>query len=184
MILLKLFLSFLKTGLCAIGGAYSFIPLLQRELVAKYSWLTQQDFERVVGASRVFPGAISIKFATYTGYRVAGVPGIIVANVGNLLGPVVLVLGAMKLYDKYRKRPQIESAFNAIQFAVFAMLIVIAFQLAGVSNFINNLGSLKSIAIITGAAIIAGCFALFAFTKIHPALIIIAAGIAGALLRI
>ena len=92
MILFKLFLSFFRIGLFAIGGAYSFLPLIQREVVEKYHWLTKEEFLEVLGVVQIFPGAISIKFATYTGYKMAGVPGAIMANIGNLL--ILTVNGA------------------------------------------------------------------------------------------
>ncbi|MHC4654943.1 MAG: chromate transporter [Planctomycetota bacterium] len=36
--------------------------------------LDKTDFLEVVGITKMFPGAISIKFATYTGYKPAGIP--------------------------------------------------------------------------------------------------------------
>ena len=92
MILFKIFFSFFRIGLFAIGGAYSFLPLIQKEVVERYQWLTKEEFLEVLGVVKIFPGAISIKFATYTGYKVAGIPGAVVANIGNLLPPVVLIL--------------------------------------------------------------------------------------------
>ncbi len=65
-------MSFLKTGVLAIGGAYSFLPLLERELIGKYQWLTKEEFLDITGIFTTFPGAISIKFATHTGYKIAG----------------------------------------------------------------------------------------------------------------
>ncbi len=173
MVLLKLFLSFLKTGLLAIGGAYSFLPLLERELVEKYQWLTKAEFLDITGIFTILPGAISIKFATHTGYKMAGIPGVIVANLGNVLGPVGLVLGATTLYSRYKDLPAVESAFRAVQLAVFAMIISVAFKLTTISDLI----------LFRSIAIVVVCVALFSFTKLHPALIIIAAAIAGVFLR-
>ena len=49
----------------------------------------------------VFPGAISIKYATYTGYKVAGIPGALIANVGNMIMPAVIIIGASYLYTRF-----------------------------------------------------------------------------------
>ncbi|MHC4720497.1 MAG: chromate transporter, partial [Planctomycetota bacterium] len=89
MVLLKLFVTFLRIGFFAFGGAYSFLPLVEREVVENHQWLEKGEFLEVLGIVKVVPGAISIKFATYTGYKVAGVPGAIVANIANLLPPVL-----------------------------------------------------------------------------------------------
>ncbi|HAH21030.1 MAG TPA: chromate transporter, partial [Candidatus Omnitrophica bacterium] len=75
MILFKLFFSFLRVGFFAIGGAYSFLPLIEKEVVQKYGWLSKEEFLEVLGMVNIFPGAISIKYATYTGYKIAGIWG-------------------------------------------------------------------------------------------------------------
>lgn len=173
MILISLFLSFLRIGLSAIGGAYSFLPLIEKEVVETYHWLTKEEFLDVLGAFRIFPGAISIKYATYTGYKIAGIAGAIVANLGNLLGPVISVIFVLGLYSKYKHIPAVRGAFNMIQLAVFAMIIAVAFQLI----YVNQLMQIKNILIVVVS------FTLFVYTKIHPALIIIGAGILGVLLK-
>lgn len=173
MILLKLFLSFLKVGLLAVGGAYSFLPLLERELVQYNQWLGKPEFLEVLGIVKIFPGAISIKFATYTGYKVAGIPGAIVANIGNLLAPVLLILLATYFYSKYKDLPVIEAAFTMVQYAVFAMIIAVAIQLVDKTHVLE----LKYLTVI------AISFVLFAFTKAHPAFIILGAAVFGALIR-
>src|SRR3989338_7735250 len=128
MILIKLFLSFLKVGFFAVGGAYSFLPLIEKEVVEKQQWLSKQEFLEVLGMVNIFPGAISIKYATYTGYKMGGIWGAVAANVGNFLAPA-LVIGLFSVfYLKYKDLPALKSAFSMIQMAVFAMIIAVAFQ--------------------------------------------------------
>jgi len=173
MILLNLFLVFLRIGLFAIGGAYSFLPLIEREVVHKYSWLTKNEFLDVMGMVRIFPGAISIKFATYTGFKIAGIQGVIVANLGNILGPLGLIIFASSLHARYKDLPSVQGAFNVIQLVMFAMILAVAFQLISTSQLL----SLKNLLIVTVS------FLLFLFTKVHPAAIIICAGLLGAFLK-
>lgn len=170
MILLQIFSAFFRIGLFAVGGAYSFLPLIQKEVVDKYHWLSKEEFLEVLGVVKIFPGAISIKFATYTGYKMAGVPGAIAANIGNLLSPVVLILIATYLYSRYKEAPMVKSAFDTIQLVVFAMIIAVAFQMI-------NLGQLSS---VKNVAVIIVAFVLFLYTSVHPAFIIIGAGLIGA----
>ncbi len=173
MILLRLFLVFTKISLFAIGGAYSFLPLLEKEIVQKYQWLGKEEFLDILGIVRVFPGAISIKYATYTGYRIAGLPGAVIANIGNLLGPLSLIIFASSIYIKYKELPCVKGAFNMIQLAVFSMIIAVAFQLIDLNQIMQ----------LRGFLIIIISFIVFTYTKINPALIIIGAGVLGAILR-
>jgi len=169
MILFQIFFAFLRIGLFAIGGAYSFLPLIQKETVERYHWLTKEEFLDVLGMVKIFPGAISIKFATYTGYKTAGIPGAIVANIANLLAPAILIFFATYFYTKYKGVPAVKNAFDMIQLAVFAMIIAVAFQTVNVSQLVN----IRSLIIIVIA------FALFLYTKIHPAFILLGAGLIG-----
>lgn len=173
MVIFQLFIVFLKIGLFAIGGAYSFLPLLERDLVERYSWLIKDEFLDVLGLVKIFPGAISIKFATYTGYKIAGIPGAIAANIGNFLAPAIIVLFASTFYRRYKDMPRVEGAFDMIQLVVFAMIIAVSFKLI----------DLKQLLQFRELAVVIAAFCLFAFTKIHPAFIIIGAGVLGAVVK-
>ena len=172
-ILFKIFIVFFRIGLFAIGGAYSFLPLIEKEVVERFNWLTKEEFLDVLGLVNIFPGAISIKYATYTGYKLAGVPGALVANLGNLLSPCLLIIFASVVYYKYKDYAQVKGAFNMIQLTMVAMIIAVAFQLVN----INQIMQFKNIFVIVVS------FVLFTYTKIHPALIIISAGIIGAVIK-
>jgi chromate transporter len=172
MILLKLFVVFLKIGLFAFGGAYSFLPLLEKEIVQNHQWLDKSEFLEAVGMVRIFPGAISIKFATYTGYKVAGVPGAIVANVANFLPPVFFMILVSLIYSKYKDISFIRAGLQMVQYVVFAMIIAIAIQLVDKSHIFQ----LKYLFVI------AASFVLFFYTKTHPVFIILGAGALGAML--
>lgn len=171
--LFTLFLAFLRIGLFAIGGAYSFLPLLEKEIVDKYHWLTKSEFLDVLGIVKVFPGAISIKYATYTGYKISGVPGAIVANIGIFLPPVIFVLFAAQLYYRYKNVLAVQKGFDMIQLAAFAMIIAVAFRMIDM----QQIWDIKSLVFIVMF------FLLFMFGNLHPAFIIMGAGVIGAILK-
>lgn len=173
MVLARLFFAFLKVGLFAIGGAYSFLPLIEKEVVERYHWLSKEEFLDVLAMVQIFPGAISIKYATYTGCKIGGIMGAIAANIGNLAAPVLLIAFGSFLYARYKDAPSIKSAFSIVQLAVFAMIIALAFQTVN----LNQLSHFRNIFIIVLS------FILFVYTKVHPALIIICAGLIGAFLK-
>lgn len=173
MILINLFLSFLRIGMFAIGGAYSFLPLIEKEVVTTYQWLTKEEFLDVAGVTQIFPGAISIKYATYTGYKMGGIAGVIFANLGNFLAPAILIIFSSAIYTKFKEFPQAKGIFETIRLVVFAMIIAVAFQTISIDKIV----SIKGIVIVTFS------FALFIYTKIHPAILIILAGIIGIIWR-
>jgi chromate transporter len=171
MILMKLFLVFLKIGFCAVGGAYSFLPLLEKEAVQSQRWLDHSEFLEVVAMAEVFPGAISIKFATYTGYKVAGLPGACVANLANLLPPALFIMVAAMAYSRYKDIPSVKGALEMVQYAVIAMLVAIAVRSVNADHLFQPKVLLAVVA----------SFLLVALARVHPALIILGAAMYGGL---
>jgi chromate transporter len=168
--LLKLFISFFKVGALSFGGAYSLIPVIESETVIRHSWLTADEFLKVLGMVEIVPGAISIKFATYTGYKAAGIPGVIVANLGNMTAPAILILLAAYFYSYIEKHEYIMNAFKGIKFAVLGMILAIVYQ-----YFIKNYTEWSNILFLAIG------FGLTVFLRLNPVYII---GISGFLAMI
>ena len=173
MILLKLFLVFFKIGLFAVGGAYSFLPLVEKEAVQNHKWLSRPEFLEVAGMVEFFPGAISVKFATYVGYKVGGVPGAVIANIANLLPPVLFMTAASLLYSRYRGTEWIAGALRMVRYAVFAMIVAVAIKLVDASRLLD----VKILPVVVVS------FLLLTLTRVHPAFIIIGAAIYGGFMR-
>lgn len=75
MVLIRLFITFVKIGLFTIGSGYSMLVLAQRYVVDTYRWLTLQEFTDLVAISEVTPGPIMVNLATFVGTKVAGLAG-------------------------------------------------------------------------------------------------------------
>jgi len=167
----NLFYSFLKVGSFSFGGAYSLIPLIEKEVVANHQWITNDEFLKVLGMVEIFPGAISIKFATYTGYKVAGVPGAIVANVGNLFTPALLIVLSSYFIGYIENNAYLLKSFTAIKYAIAGMIIAIMFQYV----FKNGVGYKEIIFLSVGIV-------MYAVFKLHPIVIIVTSAILGMLI--
>ncbi|MBU2444784.1 MAG: chromate transporter [Bacteroidetes bacterium] len=169
--LFDLLISFIKVGSFSFGGAYSLIPLIEREVVKNHQWLTNEEFLKVLGMVVVFPGAVSIKFATYTGYKVAGILGAIAANLGNMIMPATIIIVAAYFHSHYEKNEYVIKAFNGIKFAIVGMIAAIMYQYA-VKNFVD---------VKTLSFLILGALLILVF-NLHPAYVVIVAGILAVIL--
>jgi chromate transporter len=164
--LLQLFVSFLKVGSFSFGGAYSLIPLIEREVVNANKWLSHEEFLKILGIVEVFPGAISIKFATYTGYKIGGVAGAIAANLGNIFTPAILIVTVTFGLTKFSDSLVIKKSFEGIKFAVIGMIIAIMYQYS-----VKGFTDWKSILfLLLGASLVI-------FFKLHPAFIMLIAAL-------
>jgi chromate transporter len=166
--LLNLFFAFFKVGSFSFGGAYSLIPLIEKEVVENHQWLSHDEFLKVLGMVEVFPGAISIKFATFTGFKTAGILGAIAANIGNLITPAALILMSTYIYSLYEKHELVSKAFNGVKYAVIGMIAAIMYQYA-----VKNGGQWQQFVLLAAGA------ALIIFFKLHPAYVVVIAGIIG-----
>lgn len=163
--LLKLFLSFVKVGSLSFGGAYSLIPVIENEVVKNHAWLNQEEFIKVLSMVETIPGAISIKFATYTGYKVAGIPGAIAANLGNMTPPVILILFFYYFYAYIEKFEYIKNTLAGIKYAVLGMILAVVYQ-----YFLKNYSDWFGIVLF-----IVG-FLLTVLFKMNPVYIVLIAG--------
>lgn len=161
----ELFLSFLKVGMLSFGGAYSLLPVIENEVVKNHQWLTQDEFLQVLGIVEFVPGAISIKFATYTGYKTAGILGAVAANLGNMIFPAGLMIIVYFTLSHFQKNTYVVKAFEGIKYAVIGMIIVIMGQYLFKGSFNYKL----LLFFILGGGLV--------LLKLHPALIITISGI-------
>lgn len=153
--LIKLFWSFFKVGSFSFGGAYSLLPIIENEVVSQHHWLTREEFIKILGLVEIFPGAISIKFATYTGFKVAGIPGIIIANLGNLLMPAVLITVAFVFYNKFESNYYVKKTFDGIKFVIMGMIVAIMFK-----YFFDMSVGWKSIAMVAVGVVLTAVYKL------------------------
>ncbi|MBR2421393.1 MAG: chromate transporter [Oscillospiraceae bacterium] len=120
--LLTIFLTFMKIGTFTFGGGYAMIPLIQKETVEKYHWITDEDLLNVVAIAESTPGPIAINAATFVGYHVAGYAGAVVATLGVVLPSFAIILALSGILQRFGQLKPVIYAFNGIRVGVFVLL--------------------------------------------------------------
>ena len=172
MILLKLFLVFLKIGAFTFGGGYAMLPLVADETAAR-GWLDSETMLDFVAVSESTPGPFAVNIATFVGSRTAGVPGALCATAGVILPSFVIILLVSKFLMKFRGSRLVDGAMSGvlpaasglIAAALYASAVTVFFP-AGLST-----GVFSAPSFYLSAAIFALC-AVLAFKKIHPITVI------------
>ena len=126
MLYLQLFLSFFQIGLFSIGGGYVAMPLLQHQTVDLHGWLTQAQFIDLITIAEMVPGSMSINSATFIGIKIAGIPGAIVAIVGNILPSFIIMLILAKLYEHFSEQRIIRNVLTSVRPIVVAAILTAA----------------------------------------------------------
>ena len=173
---LKLIWAYLKIGLFGFGGGYAMLSLIQREVVDS-GWITSQMVTDIVAISQMTPGPIGINSATYIGYVVTGsVLGSLITTITVVLPPFILTLIASHYIQRHKQSPFIKGAFMGLRPVVVGLIASAALLLMNSENF----GYLMNERLITIAICVAS-FCVVYFTRIHPILVIVLAGLVGLL---
>lgn len=176
-IYLKLIWAYLKIGLFGFGGGYAMLSLIQNEVVDS-GWISNQTFTDIVAISQMTPGPIGINSATYIGYVVTGsILGSIIATVTVVTPPFLLVLFASHFIRQHQDSAIIKGAFSGLRPVVVGLIASAALLLMNSDNF-----GYETNERIISTLICVVSFCCVHFTKIHPIVVIVLAGIAGLLI--
>ena len=173
-IYLRLIWAYLKIGIFGFGGGYAMLSLVQN-IIVENGWLSSQMFTDIVAISQMTPGPIGINSATYIGYVTTGsVVGSLLATFAVVLPPYLLTLYASHFITNHHDNAIIKGAFMGLRPVVVGLIASAALLLMNQDNF----GTESTHQVISVIICIAS-FCVVYFTKIHPIVVIILAGIAG-----
>ena len=113
---LRLFWEFFKTGLFAVGGGMATVPFL-KDIGTATGWYTQTDLMNMLAVSESTPGPIGINMATYVGFTVAGIPGAVIATIGEVTPSIIVILIVAAMLTKFRNSIYVENAFYGLRLA-------------------------------------------------------------------
>ena len=111
---LRLFWEFFKTGLFAVGGGMATLPFL-KDIGQSTGWYTYTDLMNMLAVSESPPGPIGINMATYVGFTVRGVPGAIIATLGEITPSIIVILIVAAMLKKFRDSKLVNNAFYGLR---------------------------------------------------------------------
>lgn len=118
-----LFISFFKISLFTFGGGYAMIPLIQKEVVDKRSWISKKDVFEIIAVAESAPGPIAINTATFIGFRVGGFLGAAATAIGVILPSFLIILLVSSLLREFEDTKILKYAFSGIKAGVLALII-------------------------------------------------------------
>lgn len=174
----KIFLVFAKIGAFTFGGGYAMIPLIQKEIVEKQHWATDEEVLDMFAIAESTPGVIAVNTATFSGYKVAGVWGALVATVA-IAAPAFLIISVISVFfTQFLALEWVGYAFAGIRVAVVVLIINAGIKLGKVNQknvfnilltvvaaLLSALTSVNVIFILIGAMLIGIVCSLFSQKK-------------------
>ena len=170
--LLTLFLTFAKVGVMTFGGGYAMLPILQREVVENKGWATDEELTDYFAIGQCTPGVIAVNTATFIGQKHRGILGGIVATLGVVFPSLVIIAALAGVITTFSHLAWVQHAFAGIRVCVCVLIFNAVLKLWK--------GAVKD---VWGLVIFLMILALSVFTKLSPIIYVLAAAVAGLLIK-
>lgn len=101
--------------------------LLYHEAVGRF--VTEAQFVQAVGLSAVLPGSDALQLAMYIGYAAAGIPGGLIALLGSILPPTIIILGVTMILHRLRRESWVSNFIEGLAPAISILMIFTAWKI-------------------------------------------------------
>ncbi|MBR3316607.1 MAG: chromate transporter [Atopobiaceae bacterium] len=122
-LLLRIFVTFVRIGAVAFGGAYAAIPLVEQEVVGNAGFMTYDEFVDLLALDEITPGPILINSATFVGMKVAGVPGAVAATLGCIFVPCIVAIALLFLFRRFKETRLVQSIVLTLKCMALALIV-------------------------------------------------------------
>ena len=168
----ELFCTFAKMGAITFGGGMAMLPILQREVVDSKGWTTEEELTDYYAIGQCTPGIIAVNTATFIGQKRGGAAGGIAATLGVIFPSLVIISILAGLISNFAELAWVKNAFAGIQVCVCVLIF----------NAVAKLLK-KSVVDKRTAAIFVLVLAGGVFLKLSPVWFVVAAAVAGVILK-
>ncbi|MBE7052695.1 MAG: chromate transporter [Ruminococcaceae bacterium] len=166
--LINLFWAFFKIGAFTFGGGYAMLPMLQKEVVEKNKWATNDELLDYFAIGQCTPGVIAVNTATFIGYKFKKIRGAIFATLGVICPSIIIIIAIASVLSNFASIPQVQSAFNAISVAVVVLILDAVIKMFK-----------SSVKDLFGLIISVFVFILLLLFNISPVVIVVSAALVG-----
>jgi chromate transporter len=188
--LFYLFTTFFRIGLFAVGGGLATLPFVfeladnAAALDGSSAWLTREMVGNMLAVAQSAPGAVGANLAFYTGLRYAGIPGGYATVLGLIAPSIIIIVIVARMFKAFKENTVVKRLFSGFRPAAAGLLSAAGFGAIALS--IGNAAAPEWYGFIRWKEMLIFAvlfFLVFKFRK-HPALYIIAAGVAGVILKL
>jgi chromate transporter len=176
MILLRVFIAFLRIGAIAFGGAYAAIPLVEQEVVSNEGFMTYAEFADLLALDEITPGPILINSATFVGMKVAGMPGAIAATLGCILIPCIVSVSLLFLFRKYKNTVLVQSIVLTLKCMALALIVSTMIKL-GMNAVMPDGSAVDAVRTLYVMAVMCAAFYLMHWKKLSPLPVMLGCGV-------
>ena len=169
---LDLFLTFAKVGVMTFGGGYAMLPILQREVVERKGWATEEELMDYFAIGQCTPGIIAVNTATFIGQKVKGVIGGILATLGVVFPSLVIISLLAGVIEAFSHIAWVQHAFGGIRICVCVLILNAVVKLL-------KKAVVDKVTLAIFAVVMLGAY----FTSVSPVVFVLIAAVIGIALK-
>lgn len=124
-----LFSSTLIISAFTVGGGFVIVPLFQNRFVKELGWIKEEEMLYLIAISQSAPGSLAINGACVIGYRLAGIPGALVATLGTALPPLLIMTLVFIFYSFFRTSRSVSAILMGMQAGVAAVIVAVVIKM-------------------------------------------------------
>lgn len=179
----EMFLTFARIGGLTFGGGYAMLPMLQREVVEKHHWATEEELADYYAIGQCTPGIIAVNTATFIGYQQAGIIGGVFATLGVVFPSIVIITIIAAFLTNFAELKIIQYAFEGIRVCV-CVLIFNAVQKLWKKSVIDQPSmAIFLLVFLTSAGLAVGQSFYPDLFSVSPMIYVVIAGVTGVILH-
>lgn len=125
-----LFKSMFVLSACTFGGGFVIVSLMKKKFVEELKWLEEDEMLDVTAITQSSPGPLPVNASVIIGYRMAGVAGSLVAILGTILPPMIIISIISLFYEQFRTNKYIAIALQVMRAGVAAVIFDVVINLA------------------------------------------------------
>lgn len=125
-----LFKSMFVLSACTFGGGFVIVSLMKKRYVEELKWLEEDEMLDVTAITQSAPGPLPVNASVIIGYRIAGIIGSLIAILGTILPPMIIISIISLFYDQFRTNLYIATALQVMRAGVAAVIFDVVINLA------------------------------------------------------
>ena len=125
----RIFAAFAKIGAFTIGGGYMMVPAIQAEM-SRRGWISDEELPDIVAIAQGAPGLLTVNMAIFAGYKLRGVRGSIVATLGSITPPFLIILAIAMLAANLQDSPVVQRILQGVRPVSVAIIAAYALKLS------------------------------------------------------
>lgn len=120
--LIEIFIASFKVGGMTFGGGYAMLPILQKEVVEKKQWNTEEEILDYYALSQCLPGIIMVNTLVFVGQKRRGRLGAIMSALGAVTPSFIIISIIATLLTTFADLAVVQNAFAGIRVCVCVLI--------------------------------------------------------------